>query len=293
MRRCALALLAALALVGASCGKDTKPAQVVTGAPDKTVEAGTSRVFVAVAVAGGPQPARFHGEGVFDYSADRGRLSFDASSLGLPGTAAGPADAIVAGNVIYVKLPAGGQGLQARPWLKLDLAALARHAGLDLERLKQVLSSDPTGWLHFLRGVSDDARQVGTEDVRGTETTRYAATVDLDKAARQAPPEARDQVSKAAQRLGTTTLPVETWIDDEGRLRRERFTVDLSKVTPLGGAPPPAAGMLTTTVELFDFGVDVEVSEPPPEQVTDLTTLVGQLEQLRQLQPPPGRRPAA
>ena len=249
-------------------------------------------MVIDVAVTGGPQTVHVGGEGVFDLQAQRGRLSFDMSSLGLPG-AAGRSEMILAGNVVYMKLPVESSQLQGRPWLKLDLAAVAGQSGIDLERLKQLRNNDPTGSLNFLRGVSDDVKEVGKEDVRGTETTHYTATVDLTKAAEQAPPDVRDDVQQAAQQLGTSRLPVDAWIDEDGRLRRERFSIDLSKVQTPGGGGGVPGGTLTTTVELFDFGVDVEVSEPPPEQVTDLTTLVGQLEQLRQLQPPPGRRPAA
>ena len=45
---------------------------------------------------------------------------------------------------------------------------------------------EPTSYLDYLQGISDDVHVEGREVVRGAETTRYGATVDLARAASRA-----------------------------------------------------------------------------------------------------------
>ncbi len=278
MRRLSALLLVGMALVAGACGGDeVSPVQLISSAPAKTVEEKTSRMAIDVSSTGAV-PIRFSGEGAFDYEAHRGRVAMDVSSLGLPaGAGGGMADVLMAGDVIYMKLPVDPAELGGRPWLKLDVDTAAQQSGLDLEGLrKQFQNNDPTTALNALRGVSNDVKAVGTEEIRGTETTHYTATVDLNKAAQQSPPEARSAVEQLGRQLGTTTFPVEVWIDGDGRLRRQRFSMDLSKVMAPGARPGGLTGVMTTTVELFDFGTEVDVKEPPADQVTDFMTVLQQ-----------------
>lgn len=67
-----------------------------------------------------------------------------------------------------------------------------------------------------------------------------------------------------------TQLPVDLLVDEDGRLRR------LSYASPAEVAP---SAPLTTTIELSDFGVAVEVVEPPPDEVVDLGPLLRQQRQ--------------
>jgi hypothetical protein len=200
------------------------------------------------------------------------------SALGLPG--GGRVEMILLGNVFYMKLPAealsGEPQLLARPWLKVDLATLSQQSGVNLEALGQLRDNDPTAALNFLRGVSNDVKKVGSEKVRGAETTHYSATADLNKTVEQVPADLRDDITRLIGQLGTSTIPTEAWVDDDGRLRRMRYIVDLSRVQA-GGQPAPLGGVLTTTIEAFDFGADVDVSEPPADQVTDFAALMSQL----------------
>lgn len=270
-------LLVGMAFLGAACGGDeASPAEILAAAPAKTVDE-TSKLAIDVSSNGTPR-INFKGQGAFDYTAQRGRMSIDMSGLGLPtGARGGTAEMVMVGDVIYMKLPVDPAELGGRPWVKIDVAAAARQSGVDVQRLRQQFqNNDPTKSLNVLRGVSDDVKAVGTEEVRGTETTHYTATVDLNKAAQQSPPDVRESLDQLRQQLGTPTFPVEAWIDSEGRLRRQRFGLDLSKLNAPGAAPGTVSGVMTTTVELFDFGTEVDVSEPPPDQVSDLMSLLRQ-----------------
>ena len=92
--------------------------------------------------------------------------------------------------------------------------------------------------LEYLRSVGDDVTEVGTERVRGVDTTHYRATVRLTELG--ASPE-------------LDRYPVEVWLDEDGRTRRYR------------------SGTLGTDEvlvwEFFDFGVEVDLSPPAPDKI--------------------------
>jgi hypothetical protein len=109
-----------------------------------------------------------------------------------------------------------------------------------------------------------------------SENTELASGTPM-VAAQQSPPDVRADVEALGRQLGTTTFPTDVWIDDDGRVRRQRLSLDLSKAAqPAGGGSVPPE-VVTTTVEFFDFGTKVDVSEPPPDQVADCTTLLRQV----------------
>jgi hypothetical protein len=193
-------------------------------------------------------------EGAFDYGTRRGRMSMDIPGLGA-------VDAIADGSVLYMKFPGAlAQQLPGgKSWVELDVEAAARQSGFDLSELSQVQQGDPTQALHYLRGASDDVRKVGEQDLRGAHTTHYTATLDLKKAASSLSGSQRTAYDKAIAKLGTATLPADIWIDDAGRARKLSFTQDAADVT----------------LELYDFGVDVDATPPAPSDVVDLAELLG------------------
>ncbi|MDP9401905.1 MAG: hypothetical protein M3P85_00915 [Actinomycetota bacterium] len=276
MRRPLSVILVLLVLVGAGACADEKksPQQIVAGAPAETVASRTSKVALNVNVAGGAEAVAFKGDGVFDFKAQRGRLVLDLSGLGLPG-ATRNTEIVFNADVVFMKLPFEVPQLKARPWVKIDLSELDELSGIDVARLRQIQSNDPTAALNYLRGVTDAVKVVGREDVRGTMTTHYKAVIDLRKAAREVPPQLKDDIVKIARQLGSATIDSDVWIDTEGRLRKLQYGVDLSKVevpTKEGEAPP--TGTLTATFELFEFGTDAAVADPPADQVTNLKDLI-------------------
>ena len=115
--------------------------------------------------------------------------------------------------------------------------------------------------------------RVGTEDVRGSATTHYRAVVDLNKAADQSPT-ARDAIKSTVKLLGSSSMPVDVWVDAQGRVRRMKYVVDLSK-SKVTASTASVPGSVTFTLELFDFGVPVQAVVPPADQVVDLSALSG------------------
>ena len=261
-----VALLLAATLVGGACGKNGE--QVLAAAGETTTQAGTSRMAMTVSAesesstdttTSATAPAfRLEAEGLINYETGHGTLTMDMGSLGIPG-AAGRAEMRMLGSVVYMKLP--GSELGNRPWIKFDLEAMG-ESGTPVPGLDPA-SNDPRGILDALRGVSGEVQKAGELKIRGVDTTHYRANVDLEKAQDEVPEARRDDFAAFSERLGIETLPIDVWVDDEGRARRFAYEVE----TPATAQAP--ASQVDLVIELFDFGVDVDVKAPPESEVTD------------------------
>lgn len=249
--RAAVAVLAGLALT-AACGSSPSeggdrltPVAAVQAAARVTADAGSSRFALSSVTEVGGQTIEVAGEGLFDPATRVG-----SAVLQLPG-GAGELEYRFVGDDLYLTVP-GQPG-----FYRLSLADLV---GTELESAAQ-----PTGSLEVLEAVSDDVRETGEEEVRGEATTRYEGTLDGAKALEQLGGATR---ALAEQGLDAGTLPdvpFTAWLDDDGRLRKLTSVVEL----PASEATAGTALTATTTLELFDFGVDVAVEPPPADQVQD------------------------
>jgi hypothetical protein len=226
---------------------------------------------------------------VSDLSNRRGTYSVQLPAGG------GTVEAVQEGAIVYEKLPSGlAAEAGGKQWLKVDtVALLKRTTGIDISSvLTQSSSGDPTAALSYLQGASRDTHKVGNETIRGTTTTHYAGTLDLNKAANDtADPARKTTLQQTAKLMGTASLPADVWVDGNGRTRRTRYQLDLSKMN-LPGATTKPSGVETTTIELYDFGVAfVPPPLPPDDQVADLNQILDQQQQQQQEQQ--GSSPAA
>jgi hypothetical protein len=197
----------------------------------RTAAAGSSRVALDVVVALGVVDASVSGEGVLDLRNGRGHLDLD-----LPvGSVSGLLDA---GNV-YVKMPPNPT---AKKWAKLDLAEVLPDGASSITPLGRLASSDPARALALLVQSAGDMRRVGTEAVRGVATTHSHGTFEA---------------------VGPVRLPLDVWVDGDGRVRKLTVHAD-----PDGAGPLPASSL---ALELYDFGVAADVVPPPAGQVADVT----------------------
>jgi hypothetical protein len=258
MPRIAVSLMLCLAAAGglAACGAEDFDPDVVAQAADKTASAGGAKVAFTIDVAG----QAMRGSGFMDAKGRKGRVRF-----ALP-QGQGEMETLFLDRLIYLHLPEKlGAQLGGKPWLKLDLEKLAKSQGIDLGALQSTSNSDPTQQLDQLRGAGKVTR-VGSEKVRGTPTTHYRATIDLRKAAKKVPAAQREEARRSIDRLiklqGRSTLPVEVWIDDKGRLRRERVTQRVQGQS------------LDFTMDLYDFGTREALKAPPASQTQDFSDVV-------------------
>ena len=106
-----------------------------------------------------------------------------------------------------------------------------------------------------LFGVGDDVVEIGPEAVRGVPATRYRLTVDLARA--DAALLAGVSVPSGPYR-SLSRLPAEVWLDAAGLARR---------VSVCSEPTAAADAQVWSIVELWDFGVAVDITPPCPDEV--------------------------
>ena len=215
-----------------------------------------------------------HVDGIVDLRSGEGDLR-----LTLPAPI-GQIEAISTGQVYYLHMPSLLEGADGgTPWVKLDRSALEGLVGSQLGVPGIGTTLDVTGILAWLRDVSGEVAIVGHNTISGTPTTHYRATVDVSRAAASvgADPSTASAVTGAVGQ----TVPVDVWIDAQGRLRQMQVSLDLATLHLPQGAtlPAEARGTAVLTVDLWDFGVPVHAVAPPADQVTDASSLIGGLGQ--------------
>lgn len=250
-------LAAALALTLTGCGGGEQsgstsesvdrlsPQAAIAAAVASADELTSSRFVLSSTSTVGGQEIEFSGEGVYDYAASAGEMSF-----ALPG-GAGELTQRVVGDVLYMQLPT-----EPGVFYELKLS--------DLVDTSLAGSTDPTSGIAALRGANDDVVEVGQETVRDAQTTHYRGTLDIEKALEVLKGPVRDLIESTLKTGDLKDVPFEAWIDDEGRLRKMEQTMTLESPQL-----PGQAIEVQSTYELYDFGVDVDVEAPPADQVKD------------------------
>ena len=259
---------------------------LVLASAGRAAEAKTSRFEFTMSLDGPNGPLNLTAKGASDSSVPLMSLDMDMASI-IPGTPPGGAvvSTVFDGKSVYMRFPEElAAGLpDGKRWARLDLAALSAETGFDAGALAaQFNSSDPLANIALLTGAAGDITEIGTEDVRGVSTRHLRMTVDLQKATEQltsklSGPTAerlKAAVAQAAATVGVNSLPIDAWIDADGLPRRLTYEMDLSKAK-VPGAESGAAGMARVSMEFFDFGEDVDVAIPAPEETADLAELLG------------------
>lgn len=259
-------LVGAIAIVGVvvailapSNGKVIDP---IAQAADTTAAAGSAEFGISGSISAAGQQIPLSGNGALDMRNQHMRMSM---SFPIPGLGSMQTEALFDGSTLYMKLPdALAQRIPlGKSWMKLDVAALAKSSGLDLKQLSSPSQGNPADFLRALKAVGS-SRKVGSENIGGVATTHYRATIDPKKALTQIP----DKQSAGAlkQMLGSSglsSIPIDVWVDRAGRVRRESIKVD-------------AAGTsMNMTISFTRFGVPVDTTPPPADQVLDAGALLG------------------
>lgn len=264
-----LALLVALvALVGLVAGcTDSTPAEDravdrLKASVGTTRSEGSSRISLAVAEAvggttgqqrgGGENVDRFAAEGEIDFETSNLSLKFDLDDTDSAGGQS--AEIRQMGDVFYVEIPGTDR------WIELDAGAIAETLG-DPSGLRSAIGASPNALIDLLAGT-EQARRIGTGDVRGETAEHFSANVDVAAAAEAAEGESKAALERLSEQMAQTALPLEVWLDDDDRVVRMRIPVILES-TPEEPEPP----RVTTTLELFDFGKEVDIEAPTADQI--------------------------
>jgi hypothetical protein len=154
------------------------------------------------------------------------------------------------GDYVYLHLPPqlGTTTTQGKAWVRLD----AKEFTKGMESGAAPTTTDPLSMFEQLAAVDAEIEQVGTEEIRGVTTTHFRTRLDLTKSPVQPKVAPTGPLLEALR-----NVPVDVWLDDHDRPRRQRMTFALGA----GG------GSFTTTTEAYDFGTPVDIEIPPLDQV--------------------------
>jgi hypothetical protein len=295
-----LALLAvAVAAVAAGCGgRDGSTAngeligfEQVSQAATASADATSARfeLDMTMTLPGSDKPFAFSGAGAFDATTDRASLTFDMSSFaallrgffeGFGGTGATSdmpdfdnpdlwkIDVLQDGLVMYLRFPAVADELpDGASWVRVDAGKVASLQGFDFQGLEPFTGTDPRKLLEYLRAVSGDVAVVGTETLRGVETTQYRGTIDVQRYLRLVPAERRAELESllgdVVEQSGIGEMPFDVWIDADGLVRK--LHVAFSATQP--GLSDAVEASLA--FELYDYGEQLEIELPAADEVVD------------------------
>ncbi|MEV5596116.1 hypothetical protein [Streptomyces sp. NPDC052496] len=236
----------------ASQGGAADGPQAVRAAHQKTTAAKTARMTLLTRAQSGGRTAEVRGSGVVDLGNGSSELVMQTGNQQIH-------QRMVEG-ILYQQPPAAQrqQPPQGKSWLKVDLKKLVEQSGGSSQY------EDPTASFTYTKGISDkDVTKVGTETVDGTATTHYKVSVDVAELAKGNAQQAKQLRAQLGDRL-----PLDIWLDGQGRVRQERV-----EVKPQGGKQGSngARTAVSTTLKFSDFGTDVNVTAPPAKDTVDIT----------------------
>lgn len=252
-------------------GGRTSTAFALAKAADITIAQGTARVSMTMAL---PIPGADTGDasammdGVVDLDHQVARFTMDltpmleASGEEVPDGGA-TMEFIQSGLVTYMRgamfseVPGVGD-----EWLKMDMGEITKNQGVDISQLAQS-NNNPSDQLDMLRNAGD-ATEVGTDTIRGVETTHYRATIDLEKAYRDKGAVIdEEQFQKLFEQFDTVDIPLDVWVDADGRVRKQEMTMTI------------AGNDMHMVIEYYDFGVKVDVAVPDDSETIDFMKALG------------------
>jgi len=222
-----------------------------------------------IVLAGGGQELRGSGEADVAFGDEfRQHMMFRYDSF--PGMPDGlEMEMIMDGPVVYMRVPQMQDlGAFATEWISMDVSEAV--PGYDDLAAFGAGQNDPSNAFGYLQGA-EEAEELGTETIDGVETTHYEVTVDLANSIGEVPDDLRQEMRTVIRRLreqfGTTTMPFEVWVDDDGLARRMVYRME---------ADGPAGGFsMEMTVDITEYGNDFALEVPAPGEVTDVTELAG------------------
>ncbi len=284
----ALAALGALAAVAAGgvavsgCGASATLDPIARAAEVTSQQTG-ARVKLTMQFSSPALPSGYSvtANGYFDERDRSGEMTMDLAGVpgasALPGGGAGNVRMVFQYPVIYMDMPfLAGKLPEGKTWMKLDLAKAAQAAGINLSQLSSLEQGDPTQFLEYLRASSGGVLKEGTEVIDGVPTTHYFATLQLSSVLSRLPSSDQAAAKAALEKLGSAgAIPVDVWVDAQGRVRRIQLTVAANvPTTAAGGAAEAATGVSgTVTIDFTSYGPVPPVVPPPAGEVFDATSL--------------------
>jgi hypothetical protein len=264
--------VALLACALTACGSDAVALDPVAEAATKTSAAESMRIEMTMRMASpefGAKPVTFKMRGI----AANKRSAMTMRMPAVEGVDLGNIEVRADGLVVYMRMPFLQLAApQLKPWIKVDLDEAGKDLGIDLDALMELSNqSNPTKALDFLRAAGQ-VKEAGDETVRGVKTTHYKGVVDLERYVKQVERNgggaaAARSLRKVIELSGKSTMPIELWIDHDSLVRRMVWEQTVSA----GAGQAPSS--VKATMDLFDYGADVNVVIPPGDQTSSIQDL--------------------
>jgi hypothetical protein len=278
-----LAALAAVVVGGVAvsgCGASATLDPVAQAAEVTSRQAG-ARISLSVQFSSPALPSGF-GITATGYIAERQRAEvLNMSFSGLPGVSGVAEDTsaqmVLLYPMLYMNMPALASHLpEGKTWMEIDLSKAAQAAGLDASQLSSADQFDPSQYLSYLRASSGSVVAVDRETVDGVATTHYRATLEISHILEHLSGEQQASAKAELEKLGTAgSIPVDVWVDLQGRVRREQLSFAAAAAGTSGGAAGvsgAAAGVSgAVTIDFLSFGAVPPVAAPPASEVFDAT----------------------
>ena len=106
-----------------------------------------------------------------------------------------------------------------------------------LSQFGSFAGTDPRDVFGLLKAVSGSIEAVGTDEIRGVETSHYRATIDTAKLEQLVPAAQRQSLGgldQSAEQAGSTEIPLDVWIDADQRVRKLSIDVDAEAAGHVG-----------------------------------------------------------
>ena len=211
-------------------------------------------------------------QGVFSWTSDLGQMTADIKT----GRTDIQSSEIVDGHDEYQKISADGEPIggtidpAAAEWSKTTWTGGERVGLLSGLAFGTPGPPSPEALLQLLESQATDPSDIGPATVDGVATTHYRSQLPVSNLT------AGDAAETAAaeRSLGSSSVAVDFWVDPAHLLRRMSLAVTLrtiptqpgTKQSEDPGVKPPLT--VTITLDLSNYGVPVDVTPPPADQVS-------------------------
>lgn len=123
--------------------------------------------------------------------------------------------------------------------------------------------SSPDDLLDPFTNGNAEVVELGSELVRGVETTHYQLVYDKDSILESVPADDRAELAEELGQFGDEVV-VDVWMDDQ-YLYKMYFDIDGTQIDAPEGE---SFERMTMTYEIYDYGADIVIEAPPADQVT-------------------------
>ena len=237
---------------------DSAAISLVADAMNKADSAGTVKVTGTMTAPGMSSPMTINAEEQYSPSVAMSMsLQIEGQTL----------SEILVGNVIYMDYPALSAELgSGKQWMEINLAKVTSLGSLS-SLLDSARNDNPTTQIAALV-ASGSVAKVGTETVRGQQTTHYAGDLDASQllsagnTASNLTPSQLSSLKDEIKSVGVSTVKVDLWVASNGLPVEEKYS---EKTT---------AGTVVGDLYMSDWGAPVSVGAPPASEVTDMTSQI-------------------